>query len=125
MNLSFQPGRGEVKGFDEEIVDTLNIFNYSYWKAIISAILGGSHSIKISKDLIVVYRVMENQSDSEMVKPIAEELASRYDIRSWIFDKGYWHKENKALLESHVDKVIMPKKGKCNKLEQAEENHRS
>jgi IS5 family transposase len=76
-------------------------------------------------NLIVDYRIMENQSDSEMVKPIAEELVSRYDIRSWSFDKGYWHKENKALLESHVDKVIMPKKGKCNKLEQAEENHRS
>jgi hypothetical protein len=76
-------------------------------------------------NLIVDYRVMENQSDSEMVQPIAEELTSRYDIRSWSFDKGYWHKENKALLESNVDKVIMPKKGKCNKLEQAEENHRS
>jgi len=76
-------------------------------------------------NLIVDYRVMENQSDSEMVQPIAEELASRYDIRSWSFDKGYWHKKNKALLESHVEKVIMPKKGKCNKLEQAEEGHRS
>jgi len=76
-------------------------------------------------NLIVDYRVMENQSDSEMVQPIAEELASRYDIRSWSFDKGYWHRENKALLESHVEKVIMPKKGKCNKLEQDEEGHRS
>jgi IS5 family transposase len=76
-------------------------------------------------NLIVDYRIMEHQSDSEMVKPIAEELASRYDIRSWSFDKGFWHKENKALLEEHVDKVVMPKKGKCNKLEQAEEDHRS
>ena len=76
-------------------------------------------------NLIVDYRIMEDQSDVEMVQPIAEELISRYNIRSWSFDKGFWHKENKALLEGHVDKVVMPKKGKCNKLEQAEEDHRS
>ncbi len=76
-------------------------------------------------NLIVDYRIMEYQSDSEAVKPIAEDLIELYRIRSWSFDKGFWHKENKALLEEHVEKVIMPKKGKCNKLEQAEENHRS
>ena len=76
-------------------------------------------------DLIVDYRIMENQSDVEMVKPIAEELLPRYIVRSWSFDKGFWHKENKAILEKHVDKLVMPKKGKCNKEEQAEESHRS
>ena len=76
-------------------------------------------------NLIVDYKVMESQSDSEMVKPIAEDLTSRYNIRSWSFDKGYWHKDNKALLAEHVEQVIMPKKGKCNKQEQAEEGHRS
>ncbi|HUX58026.1 MAG TPA: ISNCY family transposase [Bacteroidales bacterium] len=76
-------------------------------------------------NLIVDYRIMENQSDSEMVKPIAEDLTELYNIRSWSFDKGFWHKDNKALLEECVEKVIMPKKGKCNKLEQAEESHRS
>ena len=29
------------------------------------------------------------------------------------------------MLEKHVDKLVMPKKGKCNKEEQAEESHRS
>jgi transposase, IS5 family len=76
-------------------------------------------------NLIVDYRVMEEQSDSEMVKPIAEDLTSKYNIRSWSFDKGYWHKENKALLKEHVDRVVLPKKGKCNKQEQEEEGHRS
>lgn len=33
-------------------------------------------------NLIVDYRIMENQSDSEMVKPIAQALATRYSIRS-------------------------------------------
>jgi hypothetical protein len=76
-------------------------------------------------NLIVDYRIMENQSDPEMVKPIAERLIELFLIRSWSFDKGFWHKENKAMLEEHVEKVVMPKKGKCNKLEQAEEDHRS
>jgi hypothetical protein len=76
-------------------------------------------------NLIVDYRIMENQSDPEMVKPIAESLIGLFLVRSWSFDKGFWHKENKALLEEHVEKVVMPKKGKCNKLEQAEEDHRS
>ena len=76
-------------------------------------------------NLIVDYRIMDHQSDSEMVKPIAEDLTELYNIRSWSFDKGFWHKDNKALLEEHVDKIVMPKKGRCNKLEQAEEDHRS
>ncbi|HHD72867.1 MAG TPA: ISNCY family transposase [Epsilonproteobacteria bacterium] len=74
--------------------------------------------------LIVDYRIMEHQSDSEMVKPIAEDMTQRYDIRSWSFDKGYWHKDNKALLEKHVEKVVMPKKGKPNKQEAEEESSR-
>jgi len=75
-------------------------------------------------NLIVDYRIMENQSDTGMVKPIAENLTGTYLIRSWSFDKGFWHKENKAMLEAHVEKVVMPKKGKCNKMELEEESHR-
>jgi len=75
-------------------------------------------------NLIVDYRVMDHQSDSEIVKPLVERLTSFPTIKSWSFDKGFWHKENKALLEEHVEKVIMPKKGKCNKQEQAEEGQR-
>jgi hypothetical protein len=75
-------------------------------------------------NLIVDYRIMDHQSDPEIVKPLAESLFELYLIRSWSFDKGFWHKDNKSLLEEHVEKVIMPKKGKCNKLEQEEEGQR-
>jgi hypothetical protein len=74
--------------------------------------------------LIVDYRILDHQSDSEMVKPIAEDLTGLYNIRSWSFDKGFWHKDNKALLEECVERVVMPKKGKCNKQEQEEESQR-
>ena len=75
-------------------------------------------------NLIVDYRIMEHQPDSGMVRPIAEELTSQYNIVSWSFDKGYWHKDNKALLKEHVEKVVMPKKGKRNKQEEEEESQR-
>ena len=45
----------------------------------------------------------------------------KYEIKSWSFDKGYWHKDNKDLLKTCIDKVIMPKKGKPNKAENQEQ----
>jgi transposase, IS5 family len=71
--------------------------------------------------LIVDYRIMDHQCDSEIVKDLAKELIEQYQLASWSFDKGFWHKENKAFLTPHVQKLVMPKKGKCNKQEQAEE----
>lgn len=75
-------------------------------------------------NLIVDYRIMDQQSDSEIVKPLAERLTGLFHVKSWSFDKGFWHKDNKALLEEHIEKVIMPKKGKCNRQEQEEEGQR-
>ena len=75
-------------------------------------------------NLIVDYQIMDQQSDSGIVKPLAERLTSSFTVKSWSFDKGFWHKDNKELLEERVEKVIMPKKGKCNKLEQEEEGQR-
>ena len=76
-------------------------------------------------NLVVDYRIMNHQSDNEIVKELAGQLTSEFSIKSWSFDKGFWHKENKAFLENCVEKVVMPKKGKSNKEEQAEESHRS
>ena len=75
-------------------------------------------------NLIIDYRILDQQSDSEIVEPLAERLTALFPIRSWSFDKGFWHKDNKALLEECVEKVIMPKKGKCNKQEREEESQR-
>jgi hypothetical protein len=72
--------------------------------------------------LIVDYQIMEHQSDSEIVPGLVERLR-KYKIFSWSFDKGYWHKDNKEFLKASVIKVIMPKKGKRNKEETAEEKH--
>ena len=71
--------------------------------------------------LIIDYQVMENQADSEIVPGLAARLIERYNIKSWSFDKGFWHKDNKKLLQARVEKVVMPKKGKRNKEEETEE----
>lgn len=74
-------------------------------------------------NLIVDYQIMENQADSEIVQELSERIFSKYGVSSWSFDKGYWHKENKILLAEKVETLVLPKKGKCNKIE-AEEEHR-
>jgi hypothetical protein len=74
-------------------------------------------------NLIVDYQVMENQADSEIVPELSERIFSVYGVASWSFDKGFWHKNNKILLSENVKNLVLPKKGKCNKIE-AEEEHR-
>lgn len=73
-------------------------------------------------DLIVAYKLMHNQQDRDIVIELADRLLSKYNIASWSFDKGFWKKENKELLQLEVPKVIMPKLGKRNKTEEAEES---
>jgi len=74
--------------------------------------------------LIVDYRIMEHQADSEIVQDVAKKLLGQYLIYSWSFDKGFWHKDNKEFFKSRIEKVIMPKKGKRNKTEEMEETQR-
>jgi len=73
-------------------------------------------------DLIVDYELMDdNQQDRDVVIELADRLLLKYNISSWSFDKGYWRKENKELLQLEIPNVIMPKLGKRNKAEEAEE----
>jgi hypothetical protein len=73
-------------------------------------------------NLIVDYQIMESQADSQIVECLADRVLSKYRVGSWSFDKGFWHKKNKAYLSDKIEHVIMPKKGKCNREEQAYES---
>lgn len=75
-------------------------------------------------DLIVDYQIMEHEQDRDIVIALVDRLLNKYKIDSWSFDKGYWGKENKQLLQLEIPKVIMPKLGKRNKQEEAEETSR-
>ena len=71
--------------------------------------------------LIIDYQVMEDEQDRDIVIQLADRLLPRYKTASWSFDKGFWRKENKELLQMEVPLVVMPKLGKRNKSEEMEE----
>lgn len=71
-------------------------------------------------NLIIDYYIMDHESDSEIVPKLVQNM-SKYNKKSWSFDKGYWHKDNKALLLQQVEILVLPKKGKRNKKEAQEE----
>lgn len=72
--------------------------------------------------LIVDYRIMQGQQDRDIVVKVADRLLSLYNIASWSFDKGFWLKTNKELLELEVPQVVMPKLGRRNQAEEAQEH---
>ena len=62
--------------------------------------------------LIIDYRVMEKESDKATVISLADRILKKWNVQSWSFDKGYYTKENKELLELFINELVMPKKGK-------------
>jgi transposase, IS5 family len=74
--------------------------------------------------LIVDYHIMEKETDNQIVLDLAIRILDKYKVETWSFDKGFYSKENKELLAEEIARVIMPKKGKCNKLEREEETNR-
>ena len=75
-------------------------------------------------NLIIDYQIMDNEQDREVLIKIADRVLQRYMVKVWSLDKGFWNKENKALLQTEVGTVIMPKLGKKNKAEEEEEQSR-
>jgi transposase, IS5 family len=114
--------KGEQIPHDEKL---FSIFEqYTEW------INKGKPQIELGKKLcittnqvgiIVDYRIMEHEADSQVVLDVAAVLLGKYTVSSWSFDKAFYHKDNKALLADEVGKLIMPKKGKPNKTEKEEE----
>ena len=76
-------------------------------------------------NLIIDYQIMDNQQDRDIVLEIADRILQKYEVKSWSFDKGYWNKDNKQILQLSVEQVVIPKLGKKTKDEQAEESSRS
>jgi hypothetical protein len=76
-------------------------------------------------NLIIDYQIMNNEKDRDIVLKLADRVLEKFKVKSWSFDKGYWNKDNKLILQLFVPKVIMPKLGKRNKSEEIEETSRS
>lgn len=85
--------------------------------------LGKKLAITTDQDgLIVDYQIMEGKQDRDIVVELADRMLNHYKITSWSFDKGFWLKTNKELLEMEIPQVIMPKLGRRNKEEEALEH---
>ena len=89
------------------------------------------HNILVASDqwgFIVEHQVIERQADVSLSIPLAERLLSRFGddaIESISFDKGFYKRENKELLNLYIPEVIMPKKGRKNQSEEAEESSKT
>jgi len=82
-------------------------------------------NVQVTSDqfqLIVDFKIMENEVDKTTVISLSDRILSKFDIESWSFDKGFYTKENKELLSLFIKDLIMPKKGKLNIAEKEEEH---
>ncbi|WP_053405802.1 ISNCY family transposase [Persicobacter sp. CCB-QB2] len=74
--------------------------------------------------LIVDHCLGDNLSDRDSIMDIIDRVLEKYQlVSSWSTDKGFSSKENKALIQEVFPdlQLIMPKLGKRNKTEEAEE----
>jgi len=70
---------------------------------------------------ILGYRVMQQEQDVDIAVPFAQQLLERYSIASLSFDKGFWSRPNYQKLNSLVDQLVMPKKGKLSQSDKERE----
>lgn len=92
----------------------------------------GKRNVEIGKNtsittdqygLIIDYYIMENETDSQIVIDTKDRILACFNVDSWSFDKGYWSKSNyQAFGIDEVKYLVMPKKGKLNKIEKTREN---
>jgi hypothetical protein len=89
------------------------------------------HPLLITTDqheLILDYQRLDSWPEVGAAIPLADRLLSRYGagrIASLSFDKGFSRQEDRELLELYIPQVIMPKRGKRNRREEARENQKS
>lgn len=62
---------------------------------------------------ILHHRVMEKQTDDQVVIPMVTETKNRFiNLTSCSFDKGFHSPENQEILRKHLEIVALPRKGK-------------
>jgi transposase, IS5 family len=78
-------------------------------------------------DLILDYKVMINEHDSEQVVGLVNRITDNFGLNSIFsmsFDKGFASKLNKNYAEKFTEHLCMPKKGKRNRAETEEESQK-
>ena len=119
--------RKEVIASSEKIHSIFELHTEWISKGKLNKAIELGHNLLISTDqfgFILRSKVVEKQSDSQLVLALADDLLLRYTnkIERMSFDKGFYSQENKTLLSFAIEKVILPKKGKRCAAQQAEES---
>ncbi len=71
---------------------------------------------------ILHHRVMQHETDDQIALDMIQETQERYpQLSACSFDKGFHSPENQIELAKRLDRVVLPKKGRCNKQEQERE----
>ncbi len=72
--------------------------------------------------LILHHQVMEKQTDDKVAVSMVDSTQNKFpNLRGCSFDKGFYSPANKEVLKNKLDILVLPKKGKLNKLEREEE----
>ena len=90
------------------------------------------HLLPITSDqrqFIIDYKIMQGQKDASQIKPLTERLEKNFTgkkIISHSFDKGFWSKENLAILNATaIEQVVLPKRGKHSKQDKEREGSKA
>jgi hypothetical protein len=75
--------------------------------------------VEDTQGYLLHHRVMQQQTDDQIAIDLITETQVRYpNLRVCSFDKGFHSPENQIELAKKLDRVVLPKKGRCNKQEQ-------
>jgi hypothetical protein len=122
--------KGEVIPAEEKIFSIFEEHTEWLTKGKLNKKVELGHLLLITTDqyqFIVDYKVMENQRDASQVSGLCERIKINFPgkkIQSHSFDKGFWSKDNQAILQdAAIEQVILPKKGRHNKEDKERESN--
>jgi hypothetical protein len=79
--------------------------------------------VEDTQGYLLHHQVMQRQTDDQIAIGLMRETRTRYpNLSVCSFDKGFHSPENQIELTKLLDRVVLPKKGRCNKRELARQN---
>jgi len=80
--------------------------------------------VEDTQGYLLHHQVMQQQTDDQIAIDLISETQARYpNLKVCSFDKGFHSPENQIELANKLDRVVLPKKGRCNKQEQERQNN--
>lgn len=114
--------KGEVIPPDEKIFSIFEPHTEWITKGKLNKRVELGHLVLITTDqhsFIVDYKVMEKQKDAQQINDLANRIQTKFSnaaISSHSFDKGFWSKDNLAILTAQeIATVVLPKRGRHTK----------